>query len=429
MNRDNLDALCGCGAGAASRCDAALPDDPQCATNFHFGMLLGVDEFRTEQGFHVGHARRHQRLLHGAGVVAGFAVGFDDKAFELRVGPGHAVDVLGRDLALPRAQCVSLPRWWEEHRKDEVWDDLAGQTAPTLELELVAHYANCLDRAVPAIADPCAGTVPDIAYARVCETVRLELRRWKAPADPPAPSHHLLRVWLGLEPPVAGDDDWLLAAYSDTLALPAAEQPAARAALLLEVLARASAAESAEPPEALPDGSNLALPLARLHGVHLFPGSKGPAASVASVALGVRPVLLPVALLLPLLLAEPPALPAAAGPALQPGGAALSGQQITVRFNQPLEAGTATPQTLLASEFVAGTGWKPFTSTVSTDNGAGGGPTATLALDRAPAAASRLRLTVVGNGSAPLLGTNGLAAGAPHPAADGRLISIDIQRA
>jgi len=56
------------------RCDAALPDNPQCTLNYHFGQLLGVEDFRAEQGFHLGRSRRHQRLLHGHGVVRGYPV-------------------------------------------------------------------------------------------------------------------------------------------------------------------------------------------------------------------------------------------------------------------------------------------------------------------------------------------------------------------
>src|SRR5262249_38615001 len=92
---------CGCATtDAEGRCGGTLPDDPSCAINYHFGMLLGVEDFRADQGFHLGHARRHQRALHGYGVVYGYAVSFDAKKSELRVEPGLAVDRRGRDLCL-----------------------------------------------------------------------------------------------------------------------------------------------------------------------------------------------------------------------------------------------------------------------------------------------------------------------------------------
>ncbi len=92
----------GCGCGGSStiepRCGGTLPDSPDCANNYHFGMLLGVDDFRADQGFHLGHHRRHQRALHGYGVVYGYAVSFDPEGGQVRVEPGFV-------KALDHASC------------------------------------------------------------------------------------------------------------------------------------------------------------------------------------------------------------------------------------------------------------------------------------------------------------------------------------
>ena len=111
MNANDTPGLGCSGLPLIDRCAASLPDNPQCAPNYHFGMLLGVADLRAEQGFHVGRLRRHQRLLHGSGVVAGYPVHFDADDYELHVGPGYAIDALGRDLLLDSEQCVSLPKW------------------------------------------------------------------------------------------------------------------------------------------------------------------------------------------------------------------------------------------------------------------------------------------------------------------------------
>lgn len=434
MTRDDLASTgCDCAAGE-DRCAAVLPDNPACGTHFHFGLLLGVDEFRTEQGYHLGRARRHQRLLHGHGVVAGFALAFDAALQELRVAPGFAVDALGRDLALERPQCLSLPRWWLQQRDDDEFGDVPNQDDATLDLELVARHGSCLSHPVPAIADPCAGARGsiDVAYARICETVRLELRRAR-PAAPARVSHRLLRVWLGLEP--AGEDEaWLLARYAALLALPAAEQPAARAALLREVLARAVAAEGIAPPSLPPENDDDGLPLllARLPGVHLVLTDDGWQTHVPEIVLADRPLLLPTALLQSLIVAEPAPQTPAAGPVVQPGGATLdatgAGTEVRVVFNQPLEPASVRPEVLVVSEFVPGSGWAGFALDATLDNHAAAGPTVTLGLDRTPDPAALLRLTVVGNGAEPLLGHTLVAAGAPHPGADGRLQSVAIER-
>ena len=430
MKRDDTCQL-GCGSQPASdRCAATLPDNPQCATNFHFGLLLGVEEFRTEQGFHIGHARRHQRLLHGAGVVAGYGVSFDAITFELRVAPGFAVDAWGRDLALGAAQCVSLPKWWLKHRGDEVFADITTPDDALLNLELVLCYSACLDRPVPAIADPCAGDTADVAYARICEAVTLQLRRPAEPAPAPAaPSHRLLRVWLGLAP-AGADDQWLLDAYAATLALPAAAQATARATLLRQVLALAAAAEPHAAPEADADAeeSSLCLPLALLSGVRITHTPLGWTAAVPQLHIGVRPVLLPGSLLQALWLAEPGAAAVAAGPVLQPGLTTLSGSTVSAVFNQPLQASTVVSAAFMVSAFTPASGWSTFTATASYDAAAAAGPTVALLLDQAPAPTSQLRLTVVGSGPTPLLGANLIPAGAPHPGADGRTLSTAIAR-
>jgi hypothetical protein len=75
--------------------------------NFFDGQLLSADDLRAEQDYHRGMRYLHNRLLHGWGVVEGFAVDGDDGG--VRVGPGVAIDPLGRELVLPAPAHVDLP--------------------------------------------------------------------------------------------------------------------------------------------------------------------------------------------------------------------------------------------------------------------------------------------------------------------------------
>ena len=354
------------GLPAMERCDAELPDSPQCAPNYHFGMLLGVDDFRAEQGFHVGKMRRHQRLLHGSGVVSGYEVDYKVADQELRVGTGFALDALGRDLVLEVPQCVSLPLWWLAHRGDEAFDDLATPDDATLDLDVVACYGCCLGNPVPAIAEPCAGSAADIAYSRICETVLLRLVRTPA-APPAAPS---------------GDDDDELASC---------------------------------------------LTLARLRGVRLKLEPDGWKVTLGTLDLGVRQVLLATSLLQQLLLGDPAPLSALAGPVVLPDGASLAGQAVTLVFSQPL-APLSVASAFKAAEFDPALGWKPFTPAPPVYDGSDAArPKVTLALDRAPAG-KLVRVTVAGTGNAPLLGASFVPAGAITPTGDGRDLSTTIFR-
>lgn len=440
------DSSCGCGcggtgSGGTGRCDAALPDNPQCAPNYHFGMLLGVEDLRAEQGFHLGRARRHQRALHGSGVVCGFGVDLHGQAGdELRVRPGLGVDRLGRDLVLAVAQCVSLPAWWRAQRALPDFAQRFNVEDPadaTLDLDLLLGYSSCLDRPVPALADPCAGTGADVAYARICESARLSLVASRQ-ADPPPASHHLLRMWLTLDGPRLDDDGqllpndrWLIEAFAALQALPRDAQAAARATLLREVLARSAADESPEAPtppdSAVADPDWASLHLAQLRGVHLRDDENGQVQllGLGGMVLAGRETLLPSAVLQALLLAEPPPAPVSAGPEVRRGGATLDGQSLHLVFTQALAA-ASLDQAFTVSEFDPATGWQPFTlGSAQYDEAAADGPTVTLALDRLPSGAL-LRATVTGTGPQPLLGASLIPAGALGPDGQGRDLSTTL---
>ncbi|HRF74558.1 MAG TPA: hypothetical protein PL117_17470, partial [Accumulibacter sp.] len=89
-------------------------------------------------------------------------------------------------------------------------------------------------------------------------------------------------------------------------------------------------------------------------------------------------------------------------------------------------AASVQPEAFAVSEFVDGSGWQTFApAPPAYDESDPARPTVTLTLDRAPVG-SRLRISVVGDGSTPLLGANLIPAGAPHPDRDGRTLTTTI---
>jgi hypothetical protein len=427
---------CGCHGETEQRCGGTLPDDARCAIHYHFGMLLGVEDFRAEQGFHLGGRRRHQRALHGWGVVWGYPVAFDPVREEVRVSPGYALDAAGRDLELGETQCVSLAAWWQKHRDDEAFGDITNKDDVLLELDVMLGYGTCLSRPVPALADPCADGHADIAYARICEVPQLALlrRTEEAPRPPPpAAPYHLLRLLLGLDPvwkdgggqPLA-DDQWLLDSLAALDTAAPDERAAAERALWQAATARAAAA-TASPGLAVAqaeDAGALALPLARLSGVHIHLDADGWHAEVAKVAIDDRPTLLATGLLQQALVRPGVAAPPdAAGPLVLQGGAVLAGTDITLAFDQDLAPASVTAAAFAVSEFTEAVGWAAFTVTAAATPPRG----VTLALDRAPAAGALLRITVVGTGNAPLLSSALIPAGAPAADGDGRDVTTSLR--
>ena len=190
-------ADCGCAGGDHATGEAALPVNPYTALQYHFGMLLGVDDLETAQGYPRGKIRLHNAWLHREGVVWGFDVGFN-KRHELAVQPGLALDAAGHELHLDVIACVDLGKWYEKHKDDKEFtfaEDRGG--GKTFDAHVVARFRACLGRPVPAIADPCAGSELDAAFSRVSETIELLLRPGKAPAKDLG--YHRLRILFSLE--------------------------------------------------------------------------------------------------------------------------------------------------------------------------------------------------------------------------------------
>ncbi|MBV9110497.1 MAG: hypothetical protein JO306_13890, partial [Gemmatimonadetes bacterium] len=155
----------GCGAGVADGgVGGLLPASPFYAPRYHFGMLLGVDDFETEQAYHRGKGRLHNAWLHGEGVVWGLAVDLPAAGAklrgEIRVNPGLALDAAGRELHLDAAACVDVAAWYQAHAQDAEMGavaTVAANGAVTISAaHVVARFSACAARPVPSIAEPCA---------------------------------------------------------------------------------------------------------------------------------------------------------------------------------------------------------------------------------------------------------------------------------
>lgn len=76
------------------------------------GHLPTIDDLGAEQRYVVERAKRHNRLFHGSGIVAGLAVsvgGGDDHEPRIRVEPGVALDGYGNEIIVDTAQEMPLP--------------------------------------------------------------------------------------------------------------------------------------------------------------------------------------------------------------------------------------------------------------------------------------------------------------------------------
>jgi hypothetical protein len=172
------------------------PLSPFYSINYHFGMLLGVADFETEQAYHRGKMRLHNAWLHREGVAWGLGVSSDIASQEIRVSPGLAIDAAGRELFLEREACLSVPAWFDVHRNDPGFVVNENGTQLTFDAHVILRFKACLSRQVPALVEPCEGASTATAYSRVFETVEIFLVPGLSP--PRSDPYHRLRLFFGL---------------------------------------------------------------------------------------------------------------------------------------------------------------------------------------------------------------------------------------
>lgn len=141
--------------------------DPSKRVNYTLGMIIGADDLRQDQRYLTARDERHQRTLHGWGVVSGLVVDIDPEG-RLRVQPGLAVDGIGRDICLDRAQCADLLAWLNA-RADDV-----DTTAP-VDVWVLLCYDTCETELLPVPSGPCQSLEDSLAASRVVDSYVLEL--------------------------------------------------------------------------------------------------------------------------------------------------------------------------------------------------------------------------------------------------------------
>ncbi len=456
-------------AGGASEV-RVLPADPFLSVRYHFGQLLGVQDFQDEQAYHRGRERLHAAWLHGQGVVWGLGVsapaGDDDALIgEVQVEPGLAMDAAGNALYLDRRMCVDVARWYEEHRGGQGLEDVeseaeGGGTEAAFDAWVAVRLLACPTRPVPAMSEPCKGAASDTAFSRTVETVELTLVPG-APPDPGPWPYPRLRLLLGLRPPrhvgggIAKEDREVLDALDHIAGLPEDERgPAALAAFrrfaALDVTERAPGGAEGDDPRFPVDGRP-PVPLALVTGIRLTRASEDDpwTLEAADVDPTVRPALVATSTIQELTVGccpggaaatpapgpgeggdpapdTPPAPPPApgadaGGPRVDPDSVTVAGETVTFAVQGSLSKNSVAAAGVVVSAFDRNDGWVEVAlESVDYDRGRS---VVTVSL-RAEPAGQLVRLIVRGTGPSPFLGTDmvplaGAVGGPPGDQHDG----------
>lgn len=412
---------------ASDSTDPAIPGDPFLRLRYHYGQLLGAEDFAVEQRAGLLAARLHQAALHGAGTVAGLAVTAQGAEGEgsrtgarLLVAPGLAVDALGRTIHVERLQCLDVrglhrAEDWASFPADvptpaeageaeageaeageggagEAEAGEAGQAGALRHAWVVLRYLACETEPIPAISPACGDGSESVSYSRIQDRFRLCLE-----AAPPPDPHALQRDWLppeGERPGWAGDgrEGWPVVEGCADL----------RGRLLAWTLQAADrlARLWSSPADAAETGVLLARVDLRLVG-------EGDEAFVELVAVDnrVRPLLPPVQLVAEQLTGHRLLGADTCGRlrVLAMTGRPLEGDEalrVQIALSGPPLAATA-PGAVLLQALDPAAGWQPVSATVQVD---GSSLLVTVAGDAAlPADVAAWQLRISGAGDAPLL--------------------------
>ncbi|MDD9206911.1 hypothetical protein PU560_10590 [Georgenia sp. 10Sc9-8] len=444
---------CGCGGGVEDDlcAPAELPENPFVALRVAAGMLLGESDFRVMLGNPRGKLMLHNAWLHGAGVVWGLPVRYDPDLDELHVGAGLAVDGRGRELRLEGSWCVNVLDWaqeWVRTHPARPGTAEEGTDSPevkstrpkgddggrSLSLWVVLEPCPCLDRKVPALADPCDVTRRHDDYSRVVEQARVRI----VDTDPtPQLPYPRVRALLGLVDPAGGGPP-VQEALQEAAAVVARPQHE-RARALLAAMRRMAAKDVTElgppTPAGTPRGEELypvtedcsAVVLARL-GVDLTEDGDCLRVREVYVDPAVRRAVLPTTTIQELTCGLAPGVLGgeqstdAGGPRLRKIRWSSRRTQVRLHLTAPAAPGSEESAVAVSSLSDEGRGWAH--DGVRHIRLEDDGRCVVVDLDRAPAYET-VRIIVRGTGEAPLFGAEprvpfaGPADGPPAGAHDG----------
>jgi hypothetical protein len=124
-------------------------------TRYYTGQLLDESDLTQEQRYFREKARRHNRLLHGWGVVCGLHVRPGSAGSTLTVEPGYALDPHGDEILVEHEVTVEL---FSEDRHGNAVSPcpdadegrrVRKKRSPGRPLYLAIRYAECATRPVP----------------------------------------------------------------------------------------------------------------------------------------------------------------------------------------------------------------------------------------------------------------------------------------
>ena len=191
---------CGCGSATSiTPCDSPELKGLE-RTRFFARQLVMPDDLTQDQIYFREKMRRHNRMLHGWGVVCGACVFPGNTACEVRVDPGYILGPYGDEIVIESPVTIDICKQGLAERDGccgEQLDPWCADTqaqCPDGTLYLAIKYRDCQSRPIRSMSAACGCGCDDSAceYSRIRDSFAIKLLRelppsYSTPMAPPPP--------------------------------------------------------------------------------------------------------------------------------------------------------------------------------------------------------------------------------------------------
>jgi uncharacterized repeat protein (TIGR01451 family) len=177
-------------------------------------QLLSAEDMSTEADYFRQKLRRHNRFLHGWGVVCGLAVSAnpsDDAPWRVEIGPGYALGPYGDEIYLGESSFLDLALCGPDATTSPCEPDVlqGGSDVTGGTLYVAIKYAECTSRPVRAMPAGCACEEIACEYSRIRDSFELGCLT-EPPESPALPL--LCQLTEVLPCPPCPEDPWIVLA-------------------------------------------------------------------------------------------------------------------------------------------------------------------------------------------------------------------------
>jgi hypothetical protein len=192
--------------------------------NFFNRQLLTADDMNTERDYFLQKLRRHNRFMHGWGVVCGLSVTTAPTTatpWRVQIGSGYALGPYGDEIFVAEAVYFDLAACLSGGATNPCEPNmlLPGTAGTTATAYLGIKYAECLARPVQVANSGCGCDDDPCQYSRICDSFQLQCLP-QLPDQPPPSQITLCNINSGTiaSCPPCPTNPWVILA---TITLPA----------------------------------------------------------------------------------------------------------------------------------------------------------------------------------------------------------------